>query len=142
MPPRALLQLREVIDTSREYILGLTIELERRRLAVDEPDSVQRQLELAAYFVSCKLQPVHQQLALRSAVRLSPPAPRSPPASAADGHSPIPPPSLQMGVWTKAQNYATASVFARRLLALNPSDSASIQKVCRPPPVSRVEPTD
>jgi hypothetical protein len=34
-----------------------------------------------------------------------------------------------MGVWSKAQNYATASVFARRLLELNPSDARSVQNV-------------
>ena len=28
-----------------------------------------------------------------------------------------------MSVWSKAQNYATAAVFARRLLALNPTDA-------------------
>lgn len=62
-------QLRGVIDTSREYILGLTMELERRRLVAEEPDNVKRQLELAAYFTHCDLQPAHQQLALQSAVR-------------------------------------------------------------------------
>lgn len=65
-------QLRGVIDTSREYILGLTMELERRRLVAEEPDNVKRQLELAAYFAHCDLQPAHQQLALQSAVRSRP----------------------------------------------------------------------
>ncbi|CED82220.1 coatomer protein subunit alpha [Phaffia rhodozyma] len=91
-------QVREVIDSCREYILGMTMEIERRRLAKEEPENVRRQLELAAYFANCKLQPIHLQLALRSA----------------------------MSVWNKAQNYATAAVFARRLIALNPTNPTAV----------------
>lgn len=77
---------------SREYLLGVTLEIERRRVAQEEPDNVRRSLELAAYFTSCKLQPAHLQIALRSAI----------------------------GVFAKANNHATAAKFARRLLELNP----------------------
>ena len=77
---------------SREYLLGVSLELERRRVAQENPDNVRRSLELAAYFTHCKLQPAHLQIALRSAI----------------------------GVFAKANNHATAAKFARRLLDLNP----------------------
>ena len=79
------------------------METERRRLVAEEPDNVIRNLELAAYFTHCKLQPNHVQLALRSA----------------------------MGVFSKAGNHATAAVFARRLIDSNPSDSKVITQVSR-----------
>ena len=77
---------------AREYLLGVSIELERRRIQAEEPDNIKRNLELAAYFTHCKLQPPHMQIALRSAI----------------------------GVFVKANNQATAAKFARRLLDLNP----------------------
>lgn len=77
---------------TREYLLGVTLELERRRVAQEEPDNVQRNLELAAYFTHCQLQPAHLQIALRSAIQL----------------------------FAKANNHASAAKFARRLLDLNP----------------------
>ncbi|EIW55216.1 coatomer subunit alpha-2 [Trametes versicolor FP-101664 SS1] len=83
---------RDLVTMSREYLLGVTLEIERRRVAQEEPDNVRRSLELAAYFTSCKLQPAHLQIALRSAI----------------------------GVFAKANNHATAAKFARRLLELNP----------------------
>lgn len=46
----------------------MTMEIERRRLATAEPENIVRGLELAAFFAHCDLQPVHLQLALRSAV--------------------------------------------------------------------------
>jgi len=73
-------------------LLGVSIELERRRSAQEDPDNIQRSLELAAYFTHCQLQPPHMQIALRSAI----------------------------GVFAKANNHATAAKFARRLLELNP----------------------
>jgi coatomer protein complex subunit alpha (xenin) len=80
------------VTTAREYLLGVSIELERRRVGQEEPDNVRRGLELAAYFTHCQLQPPHLQIALRSA-------------------------SL---VFTKAGNAGTAAKFARKLLDLNP----------------------
>jgi coatomer protein complex subunit alpha (xenin) len=88
-------EIKELITTCREYIIGLTMETERRKLVAEQPDNVGRNLELAAYFTHCKLQATHVQLALRSA----------------------------MGVFTKAGNHATAAVFARRLIDANPSDA-------------------
>jgi hypothetical protein len=64
-------QVKKIVAACREYILGMTMEIERRRLQAEEPENVQRMLELAAYFAHCDLQPVHLQLALRSAVRPS-----------------------------------------------------------------------
>ena len=81
-----------MVTLSREYLLGVTLEIERRRVAQEDPDNVRRSLELAAYFTHCKLQPAHLQIALRSAI----------------------------GVFAKANNHATAAKFARRLLELNP----------------------
>lgn len=80
------------MTSAREYLLGVTIELERRRVAQEEPGNVARNLELAAYFTHCQLQPLHLQIALRSAI----------------------------GVFAKANNHAHAARFARRLLELNP----------------------
>lgn len=88
---------------AREYLLGVTLEIERRRVAQEDPDNVRRSLELAAYFTHCKLQPAHLQIALRSAI----------------------------GVFAKANNHATAAKFARRLLDLNP-DPKKVAQV-RPP---------
>lgn len=83
---------REAVTSAREYLLGVTIELERRRVVEEEPDNVQRNLELAAYFTHCQLQPSHMQIALRSAI----------------------------GVFAKANNHSSSARFARRLLELNP----------------------
>ncbi|KAI0090328.1 coatomer subunit alpha-2 [Irpex rosettiformis] len=83
---------RDTVTLAREYLLGVSIELERRRVAQEEPENVRRSLELAAYFTHCQMQPPHVQIALRSAI----------------------------GVFAKANNHATAAKFARRLLELNP----------------------
>ncbi|OCH86856.1 coatomer subunit alpha-2 [Obba rivulosa] len=83
---------RDLVTLAREYLLGVTLEIERRRVAQEEPENVRRSLELAAYFTHCQLQPPHLQIALRSAI----------------------------GVFAKANNHATAARFARRLLELNP----------------------
>ena len=88
---------------AREYLLGVSIELERRRVTQEEPDNVRRSLELAAYFTHCQLQPAHLQIALRSAIT----------------------------VFAKANNHATAAKFARRLLDLNP-DPKIVAQVCVP----------
>ncbi|KAJ3292189.1 hypothetical protein HK104_005514 [Borealophlyctis nickersoniae] len=58
-----------------------------------------RAVELAAYFTHCRLQPAHLQLSVLSAMTLS---------------------------W-KIKNYATAMVFARRLLELGPSQQRAQQ---------------
>ncbi|KAJ3935811.1 MAG: coatomer subunit alpha-2 [Lentinula lateritia] len=85
-------QWRDMVTSTREYLLGVSIELERRRVAQEEPDNLERNLELAAYFTHCQLQPVHLQIALRSAIT----------------------------VFGKANNSAHAARFAKRLLELKP----------------------
>ncbi|KAJ7035460.1 hypothetical protein C8F04DRAFT_1344342 [Mycena alexandri] len=86
---RALLLWRDLVTPGREYLLGVCIELERRRV-VEEPDNVRRNLELAAYFTQCKMQSPHVQIALRGA----------------------------LSVFAKANNQADAARFAKRLLEL------------------------
>ena len=88
------------MTSTKEYLLGVTIELERRRLVQAEPDNVRRSLELAAYFAHCNLQPQHLQIALRSAI----------------------------SVFTKANNHATAAKLARRLIDSGP-DAKIVAKV-------------
>lgn len=94
-------QWRDTVTAAREYLLGVSIELERRRVAQEDPDNIQRSLELAAYFTHCGLQPPHMRVALRSAI----------------------------GVFAKANNHATAARFAKRLLELNPDPKVAAQ-VC------------
>lgn len=90
------------MTAAREYLLGVSIELERRRVAEAEPDNVRRNLELAAYFTQCELQPPHMQIALRSAI----------------------------GVYAKANNQAHAARFAKRLLELKPDPKIVAQVRC------------
>lgn len=94
-------QWRDLVTMAREYLLAVSIELERRHVAQEDPENVRRNLELAAYFAHCRLQPSHMQLALRSAI----------------------------GVFAKANNHATAGRFAKRLLDLNP-DPKIVAQVC------------
>ncbi|KAG8893614.1 hypothetical protein FRC01_013476, partial [Tulasnella sp. 417] len=84
--------LQDTIVSVREYLLGVSLELERRKVVKDDPTNVRRSLELAAYFAHCKLQPAHQILALRNA----------------------------MSVFTKAKNPVAAGKFAQRLIELGP----------------------
>lgn len=58
----------DVLTLCREYILGLSIELERRSL---DPSDVKRNLELAAYFTKAKLQNAHRVNALQVAMMQS-----------------------------------------------------------------------
>lgn len=92
-------QWRDTVTAAREYLLGVSIELERRRVAQEDPDNVQRNLELAAYFTHCGLQSPHMQIALRNAI----------------------------AVFAKASNHATAARFAKRLLELNPDPKIAAQ---------------
>ncbi|BGP32055.1 hypothetical protein JCM10296v2_003834 [Rhodotorula toruloides] len=90
-------ELQELVIVCREYLIGLSLEIERRRIAA-QPEMLKRQLELAAYFTHCRLQPAHLQLALR----------------------------LAMTTFSKAKNYPTAASFAQKLLDLNPA--AAVQQ--------------
>ncbi|PPR07467.1 hypothetical protein CVT26_013437 [Gymnopilus dilepis] len=90
---------RETVTSAREYLLGVLMEIERRRVVEQEPENVARNLELAAYFTQCQLQPPHLQIALRSAI----------------------------GAFAKANNQAHAARFARRLLELKPDPKIAAQ---------------
>ena len=79
--------------------MGVTLEVERRKVVETDPDNVKRSLELAAYFTHCKMQPAHLQIALRSAI----------------------------GVFAKANNHAASAKLARRLLDLNPGPKIAAQ---------------
>ncbi|KAF9010448.1 Coatomer, alpha subunit [Hymenopellis radicata] len=94
-------QWRETVTSAREYLLGVSIELERRRVAEEDPSNVRRSLELAAYFTHCELHPPQMQIALRSAI----------------------------SVFAKANNQAHAARFAKRLLELKPDPK--IVATCR-----------
>lgn len=59
---------RKSLEKAREYILGLSIELERRQLPAE---NVKRNLELAAYFTKAKLSPPHRSNALQVAMSQS-----------------------------------------------------------------------
>ena len=89
------------MTAAREYLLGVSIELERRRVVESEPENLTRQLELAAYFTQCALQPPHLQIALRSAIT----------------------------AFARANNQAHAARFAKRLLELKP-DPKIVAQVC------------
>ncbi|CAG9460202.1 unnamed protein product [Pedinophyceae sp. YPF-701] len=84
-----------ILRTCREYIIGLKCELKRKEVAADP----KRATELAAYFTHCQLQPIHQMLALRSAMTSA----------------------------FKLKNLATSATFARRLLELGPSEKMAAQ---------------
>lgn len=86
-----------------EYLLGVSIELEHRRVKEAEPNNLWHALELAAYFTHCKLELQLQRLMLRSAI----------------------------SAFAKADNHATSVRFARRLLELNP-DLKIVAQVCSP----------
>ncbi|PWZ01130.1 Coatomer, alpha subunit [Testicularia cyperi] len=90
-------EIQDLIVLCREYVLGVSIELERRRLASSEPDNVARNLELAALFTHTQLQPQHQTLALRSAMTEA----------------------------RKVNNYAMAASFAKRLMSLSPAPAVA-----------------
>ncbi|KAL1990129.1 hypothetical protein VTN49DRAFT_5968 [Thermomyces lanuginosus] len=82
-------QAKKIIATAREYILAMSIELERRSLPTDTPENIKRSLELSAYFTIPKLEVAHRQLALMAAMKLA----------------------------VQHKNYASALGFANRMLA-------------------------
>jgi coatomer protein complex subunit alpha (xenin) len=64
-------QAKKIISTAREYILAMSIELERRTLSTDNPENLKRSLELSAYFTIPKLEVAHRQLALMAAMKFA-----------------------------------------------------------------------
>ncbi|XP_043540753.1 coatomer subunit alpha-like, partial [Chiloscyllium plagiosum] len=92
-------EAQQLITICREYILGLTMEIERKRLPKDTLEQQKRICEMAAYFTHCSLQPVHMILVLRTAVNL----------------------------FFKLKNFKTAAAFAGRLLELGPKPDVGQQ---------------
>jgi coatomer subunit alpha len=64
-------QAKKIINTAREYILAMSIELARRAIPSDTPENLKRSLELSAYFTIPKLEVAHRQLALMAAMKLA-----------------------------------------------------------------------
>lgn len=61
---------KKIIQTATEYIVAMSIELERRSLGNGE-SQVKRNLELASYFTKPILELPHRQIALMSAMKLA-----------------------------------------------------------------------
>lgn len=64
-------EAKKIITTAREYILAMSIELERRPISTSTPEGLKRSLELSAYFTIPKLEVAHRQLALMAAMKLA-----------------------------------------------------------------------
>lgn len=64
-------QAKKLIATAREYILAMSIELERRSISTESPENLKRSLELSAYFTIPKLEVAHRQLALMAAMKFA-----------------------------------------------------------------------
>lgn len=94
-----IVEVQQLMEICREYILGLSMELERKALPKDSLDEQKRICEMAAYFTHCNLQPIHLILTLRTALNL----------------------------FFKIKNYKTAASFARRLLELGPKPDLAAQ---------------
>ncbi|KAI9291125.1 Coatomer, alpha subunit [Neoconidiobolus thromboides FSU 785] len=91
-------EIHQMVKIAREYVIGLSMEKARRELSNDG-DSIKRNLELAAYFTHCELDPQHTLLALRVAMTTS----------------------------FKQKNFLTASSFAQRVLELGPNQQLANQ---------------
>ncbi|KAJ2520175.1 hypothetical protein H4217_002217 [Coemansia sp. RSA 1939] len=63
-------EIKQVLQTSREYVVGISIELERAAVSKEEQDEANttRLVELAAYFTHCELRADHEKLSLRLAM--------------------------------------------------------------------------
>jgi coatomer protein complex subunit alpha (xenin) len=96
------IQAKQIISTATEYIIAMSIELERRRLGND-PANLKRVLELSAYFTVPKLELAHRQIALIFAMNLA----------------------------FKNKNHASALSFANRILA-NGGSSKILENVSIP----------
>ncbi|KAJ1759734.1 hypothetical protein LPJ58_002114, partial [Coemansia sp. RSA 1591] len=63
-------EIKQLLQICREYILGITIELERASVAKEEAteENSVRLVELAAFFTHCQLRADHEKLSLRAAM--------------------------------------------------------------------------
>lgn len=92
-------EAQQLLEVCREYVLGLSLETERKALPKETLEEQKRACEMAAYFTHCNLQPVHQILTLRTALNL----------------------------FFKLKNYKTAASLGRRLLELGPRPDVAAQ---------------
>eukprot|EP00069_Balaena_mysticetus_P009418 bmy_06316T0 len=92
-------EAQQLITICREYIVGLSMEIERKKLPKESLEQQKRICEMAAYFTHSNLQPVHMILVLRTALNL----------------------------FFKLKNFKTAATFARRLLELGPKPEVAQQ---------------
>lgn len=90
------IQLRDICTN---YLVGLTMESQRKELPKSNIEQQKRICEMAAYFTHCNLQPIHQILTLRTACNL----------------------------FFKIKNFKTSGSFARRLLELGPKPEVAQQ---------------
>jgi coatomer protein complex subunit alpha (xenin) len=86
-------EAQQLISIARNYILGFTMEIERKKINTKESlENAKRAAEMAAYLTHCELQPIHLILTLKAACNLM----------------------------FKLKNCRMASMFAKRLLELGP----------------------
>jgi len=64
-------EAQQLIEICREYLVGLLLESARKERPKESVEDAKRNLEMAAYFTHCHLQPTHQILTLRTAANLS-----------------------------------------------------------------------
>ena len=65
------MEAQQLIQICREYLVGLLLETARKELPRESIDDAKRNLEMAAYFTNCEIQPIHKILTLRTAANLS-----------------------------------------------------------------------
>ena len=92
-------EAQQLLGICTNYLVGLAMETRRKELPKSNVQEQVRVCEMAAYFTHCNLQPVHQVMALRTALNL----------------------------FFKLKNYKTAGSFARRLLELEAAITRRIE---------------
>uniref|UniRef100_A0A8C5IR19 Coatomer protein complex subunit alpha n=1 Tax=Junco hyemalis TaxID=40217 RepID=A0A8C5IR19_JUNHY len=97
--PTFVPKAQQLVAICREYIVGLSMEIERKKLPKETLEQQKRICEMAAYFTHSNLQPVHMILVLRTALNL----------------------------FFKLKNFKSAATFARRLLELGPKPEVAQQ---------------
>lgn len=106
-------EAKQLLEICKEYILGLSLETERKAMPKETLEQQKRSCEMAAYFTHCKLQSIHTILTLRTAAN----------------------------IFFKIKNYKTAASFAKRLLELGPKPEVA-QQVKKLLQLAEKNPTD
>lgn len=65
------MEASQLLQICREYLVALLLETARKEIPRESVDNAKRNLEMAAYFTHCEIQPVHKILTLRTAANLS-----------------------------------------------------------------------